>query len=362
MLSGMTHYTLLGRTGLRVSPFCLGTMTFGTEWGWGSPKETAYAILDRYLAHGGNFIDTADGYTGGSSESILGEYFTDTKRRDEVVLATKFTFNARPGDPNAGGNGRKNVMRALDASLRRLRTDYVDLYWLHAWDGLTPVEEVMHTFDSLVRSGKVRYVGLSDVPAWYVARAQTIAELRGMERIAALQLEYNLVSRSIEREHIPAALALGMGVCPWSPLASGFLTGKYGRNGNAAQGDGRLEALQASAHPVVKNLFTPKNWAIVDKLVAISKEIERTPAEVAIAWITRRPGVTSTLIGATSLEQLDKNLNALEVTIPKALSDQLEAVSRPEPAHPYDFFQPDMQGMITGGTDIKAEPSWYRPT
>lgn len=335
-------------------------MTFGTEWGWGSPKETAHAIVNRYLALGGNFIDTADGYTGGSSESIIGDWFTETKRRDEVVLATKFTFNGRPGDPNAGGNGRKNVMRALDASLRRLKTDYIDLYWLHAWDGLTPVEEVLHTLDSLVRSGKVRYIGLSDVPAWYLSRAQTLAELRGTERIAALQLEYSLVSRSIEREHIPAALALGMGVCPWSPLASGFLTGKYGRDGNAAKGDGRLEALQAAAHPVVKNLFTPRNWSIVEKLVGVAKELERSPAEVALAWITRRPGVTSTLIGATSLEQLDTNLHALDVAIPKAASDQLEAISRPDPAHPYDFFQPDMQGMITGGTTVLPEPAWFR--
>jgi aryl-alcohol dehydrogenase-like predicted oxidoreductase len=357
------EYALLGRSGLRVSPMCLGTMTFGTEWGWGSPKETAYKILDRYIERGGNFIDTADGYTGGSSEAILGEYLEETKRRDQVVVATKFSFNARPGDPNAGGNGRKNILRALEGSLRRLRTDYVDLYWLHAWDGLTPVEEVMGTFDALVRSGKVRYVGLSDVPAWYFSRAQTLADLRGTERVAALQLEYSLVERSIEREHIPAALALGASVTPWSPLASGFLTGKYTREsaGAAAKGDGRLQSLQASGHPVVANLFNDRNWKIVDTLIAVAKELGKTPAQVALSFVAHRPGVASTLIGATKLDQLDANLDALDVVIPPELHARLEEVSRPAPAHPYTFFDRRMQGMLTGGTTVRDEQPWFRP-
>src|SRR5512135_1389441 len=211
--SNLGSYALLGRSGLRVSPLCLGTMTFGTEWGWGADPDACRAMLRAYLEAGGNFVDTADLYTGGRSEEILGGLLREAGDRDRLVLASKFTFNARPGDPNAGGNGRKNILRALEGSLRRLGTEYLDLYWLHAWDGLTPVEEVMATLDALVRSGKVRHLGLSDVPAWYLARAQTLAEWRGLERICALQLEYSLVERSIEREFVPAALELGMGIC-----------------------------------------------------------------------------------------------------------------------------------------------------
>jgi aryl-alcohol dehydrogenase-like predicted oxidoreductase len=357
----LSEYSLLGRSGLRVSPMCLGTMTFGTAWGWGSPKETAHTILNRYLEAGGNFVDTADGYTNGASETMLGDWFAETGRRDEVVLATKFTFSGRAGDPNAGGNGRKNIHRALEASLRRLRTDYVDLYWLHAWDGVTPVEEVMGTMDALVRAGKVRYFGLSDVPAWYLARAQTLAELRGTERVAALQLEYSLVERNIEREHIPAALELGMGVCPWSPLASGFLTGKYTRDGVDARGAGRLSMLKGSGNPAFEKLFTEKNWSIVDTLVGVSRELGKSPAEVALSWTARRPGITSLIIGATKLEQLDANLRALDVQIPKELADRLEAVGRPEPIHPYIFFGEAMRAMITGGTTVRAEPRSFRP-
>ncbi|NUP04511.1 MAG: aldo/keto reductase [Polyangiaceae bacterium] len=361
-ITSVSDYSLLGRSGLRVSPLCLGTMTFGTEWGWGSPKETVHRLLDRFIDAGGNFIDTADGYTGGTSETMIGDYLAERKRRDEVVLATKFTFNTRLGDPNAGGNGRKNVMRAVESSLKRLKTDYIDLYWLHAWDGMTPVEEVMSTFDALVRSGKVRYIGLSDVPAWYASRGQTIAELRGMERIAALQLEYSLLERNIEREHIPLAIELGMGVTPWSPLASGLLSGKYKREAaNAAGGAGRLSEVQKQGNPAFLKLLTERNWKIVDELVAVAKQLGRSPAQVALAWVTRRPGVASTIIGATKLEQLEDNLRALETDLPRELVDRLETVSRPETIHPYIFFEPTMRAMVTGGTSVRAEPRGYRP-
>jgi len=212
-----------------------------------------------------------------------------------------------------------------------------------------------------VRSGKVRYFGLSDVPAWYFARAQTLAELRGTERIAALQLEYSLVERNIEREHIPAALELGVGVCPWSPLASGLLTGKYGRDGVHTKGDGRLELIKNSGNPGFAKLFTEKNWRIVDTLVAVAHEIGKAPAEVALAWITRRPAVTSTIIGATKLDQLETNVRALEVEIPPPLSEKLEEESRPEEIFPYLFFAPTMRAMLTGGTSIRAEQPWHRP-
>jgi aryl-alcohol dehydrogenase-like predicted oxidoreductase len=347
-------YVQLGKSGLRVSPMCLGTMTFGTEWGWGAPKDTAFELLDRYAERGGNFLDTADGYTGGTSERILGEWLAQPGRRERAVVATKYTFNAAPGDPNAGGNGRKNLRRALEGSLARLRTDWIDLYWMHAWDGVTPVEEVVTTMDALVREGKIRYYGFSDVPAWYLARAQTIAELRGLERACALQLEYSLVERNVEREHVPAARELGLGLLPWSPLASDLLTGKYRREGTAARGEGRLAAVQGAGNPGFEKLFTERNWRIVDALVAAARELERSPAQVALNWVAYRPGVASTIVAATKPEQLDQNLAALDFTLPSELRARLDEASRPETVHPYHFFEPTMRAMIDGGTQVRA--------
>lgn len=358
----ITDYSLLGRSGLRVSPVCLGTMTFGTEWGFGSPQETARQILSAFLAAGGNFIDTADGYTSGSSESILGAHFKEAGGRDRVVLATKYTFNSVAGDPNAGGNSRKNLYRALEGSLRRLQTDYIDLYWVHAWDGLTPVEEVLGTLTDLVRAGKIRYIGLSNTPAWYVGRMQTLAECRGLERVCALQLEYSLAERNIEREHIPAALELGMGVCPWSPLASGLLSGKYTRNGESgAEGAGRLAAMKETNNPAFAKLFSARNWDIVDALLAAAKEIGRPPAQVALNWVTRRPGVTSTILGARRLDQLEDNLRALEFEIPAPQLLRLDEASRPETVHPYHFHSIEMRPMLTGGVTVRREPLTFRP-
>ena len=236
----LTDYVTLGRSGLRVSPLSLGTMTFGTEWGWGSDETQAREIFDHYIAQGGNFVDTANMYTQGKSEQMVGKFIADKKLRDRVVLATKFTFNAEPGNPNAGGNGRKNIYQALDASLRRLQADYIDLYWLHAWDTVTPVEEVVATMNDLVRDGKIRYYGFSDTPAWYIARAQTLAEKEGKERLIALQLEYSLVERNIEREHIPAAQQLGIGVCPWEPSGGPIPHRKIHTRGKFRQGSGTI--------------------------------------------------------------------------------------------------------------------------
>ncbi len=355
----MRQYHLLGKSGLRVSPLCLGTMTFGTEWGWGSDESAARAVFDRYVDAGGNFFDTADMYTNGKSEEFLGKFIQESGKRDRAVIATKFTFNAEPGNPNAGGNGRKNIQRAVEGSLRRLRTDYIDLYWLHAWDGVTPVEEVMRTLDDLVRAGKIRHIGLSDTPAWYLARAQTIAEWRGLEAVCALQLEYSLVERNIEREHIPAALELGMGVCPWSPLAAGLLTGKYQKTATGNTGQGRLETTKGSGNPVFER-FTERNWKILDALMAVSKELGKSPAQVALNWITRRPGVSSTIIGATKLSQLEDNLGALNFVIPEGMSARLDAISAPGACFPYSFFQEGFQLMISGGVRVRKEPTWYR--
>src|SRR5438552_18968851 len=330
----LSEYTTLGRSGLRVSPLCLGTMTFGTEWGWGAEETVSRSLFNRYLEAGGNFIDTADGYTGGKSEQMLGKFITESHQRDRIVLATKFTFSADAANPNAGGNGRKNIYRALEGSLRRLNTDYIDLYWLHAWDSVTPVEEVVSTLNDLVRHGKIRHYGFSDTPAWYVARAYTLAEEEGKEPLIALQLEYSLVERNIEREHIPVAQELGLGICPWSPLASGFLTGKYKRQGEDGRGNGRLEKTKDSGNPTLMR-FNSQNWKVLDVLLEVAKEMGRPPALVALNWVATQPGISSTIIGASKLAQLHDNLSSIEFTIPAALRRRLDEASALLSIHPY---------------------------
>jgi aryl-alcohol dehydrogenase-like predicted oxidoreductase len=348
----MNEYTTLGRSGLRVSPLCLGTMTFGTEWGWGTEEDVSRQLLNRYLEAGGNFIDTADGYTGGSSEEMLGKFIAQRKLRDRLVLATKFAFSADPANPNAGGNGRKNIRRALEGSLRRLQTDYLDLYWLHAWDSVTPVEEVVASLNDLVHQGKILHYGFSNTPAWYVARAYTWAEKSGQAPLIALQLEYSLVERNIDREHIPAAQELGLAVCPWSPLASGFLTGKYRREASGGAGDGRLEKVKDSGNPAFQK-FTEQNWRILDLVLEVAKQIGRPPAQVALNWVATQPGVTSTILGASKLTQLEDNLKAMEFVIPSELRKRLDEVSAPPSTHPYVFFEPFLQTMIHGSSPVK---------
>jgi aryl-alcohol dehydrogenase-like predicted oxidoreductase len=328
-------------------------MTFGTEWGWGSEEPVARAVFDNYIEAGGNFIDTANVYTEGRSEELLGKFITDSGLRHRLVLATKFTFNPDLGDPNAGGNGRKNIYRSVEDSLRRLNTDYIDLYWLHAWDTVTPAEEVVSTLNALVQSGKIRHYGFSDTPAWYVARAKTIAEKEGKEGLVALQLEYSLVERNIEREHVPAAQELGLGICPWSPLAGGFLTGKYKQKGNTGEGEGRLEIAKDADNPIFHR-FTPRNWEILKQLVDVAKQLNRPPSQVALNWIATQPGITSTIIGASKLSQLEDNLRYAEFEIPIELRKRLDDVSAIEVQHPYGFFTPQFQGWVSGGTGLKS--------
>jgi aryl-alcohol dehydrogenase-like predicted oxidoreductase len=338
-------------------------MTFGTQWGWGSEENTARTIFDRYIEAGGNFLDTADGYTNGQSEEMLGKFIGELGLRDQVVLATKFTFNALQGNPNTGGNGRKNIYRALDASLRRLKTDFIDLYWLHAWDTVTPVEEVVSTLNDLVRHGKIRHYGFSDTPAWYLARAKTLAEKEGKEALVALQLEYSLIERNIEREHIPAAQELGMAVCPWSPIAGGFLSGRYKREGDSGTGEGRLEIQKGNP---IFNRFKDRNWRVLDALLAVAKELGRKPAQVALNWVATQPGITSTIIGATKTEQLADNLAAIEFTIPTELRRRLDEASALESVHPYVFFGGPIQTMIHGGASVEpwspARPAAHSQT
>jgi aryl-alcohol dehydrogenase-like predicted oxidoreductase len=348
----LSDYTTLGRSGLRVSPLCLGTMTFGTEWGFGVEEKASKEIFDRYIGAGGNFLDTADGYTAGHSEEMVGKFVADAKLRDRVVIATKFTFNAQAGNPNAGGNGRKNVYRALEGSLRRLKTDYVDLYYLHAWDRVTPVEEVVSTLSDLIRSGKIRYYAFSDTPAWYVARAQTLAEKDGKERLVALQLEYSLIERGIEREHVPVSQELGIGICPWAPLAAGFLSGKYRREGSDWQGEGRFDQFRKSGSPLLRK-FAERDWNILNATLEVAKKLGKTPAQIALNWAATQPGITSAIIGATKLTQLEDNLGAIEFAIPAELRKILDQTSAIEPGAPYGFFEPMLQSWIAGGTALR---------
>jgi aryl-alcohol dehydrogenase-like predicted oxidoreductase len=340
-MNGLDNYFLLGSSGLRVSPLGLGTMTFGSS-GWHAGEQASRAIFHRYVERGGNFIDTADVYGAGASEELLGKLIREAADRDRLVIATKFGGPTHPSDPNGRGNGRKHILTAVDASLRRLRTDYIDLYWLHMWDQLTDVDEVMATFDSLVRSGKIRAVGLSNVPAWWATKAQMLAHHRGWEPVAALQLEYSLAERTIEWEHLPAALNLGMAVVPWSPLANGFLTGKYRRNPAGGAGEGRLAPDRQWPMAVT---LTDRHWRIMDALNAIAADLERTPAQIALNWVTIRPGVLGTLVGATTVEQLDANLDALEISLSADHLIMLEAESDSAPAMtPHSLFAIFPQG------------------
>lgn len=348
----LDHYVTLGRSGLRVSPFCLGAMTFGEDLGWGTSVKDSEAILDRFVELGGNFIDTANGYTKGHSEKIIGDHVGRHKnRRDRLVIATKFTSNMYAGDPNGGGANRKSILAACEQSLRRLQTDYIDLYWLHAWDKWTPIEETMTALDDLVRQGKVRYIGVSDTPAWKVAQAQTMAQLRGWTPFVALQIEYSLLERTVEGELIPMARELGLGVTPWSPLKSGVLSGKYTRE-NA----GKMKAdrgFWAEAH------LNERTYTIIDELQKIAKELDTTPARVALAWVQGRPGVTSTIIGARTMAQLEDNVKALDVPLSKDHVAALDALTKPTLSFPMAFLS--MAGVfIHGGTTINGEsaPLW----
>lgn len=324
----LDSYLSLGRSGLRVSPFCLGTMTFGEDWGWGASVAESEAMLAEYLARGGNFIDTANIYTNGHSEKIVGDYLVrHPALRDRIVLATKFFGNLHVGDPNGGGAGRKAIVRQCEESLRRLQTDYIDLYWLHNWDRTAPVEETLRAMDDLVTSGKVRYLGVSDLPAWKVAQAQTLAQFRGYAPMIAMQVEYSLLARTVEGELVPMAQELGLGVMPWGPLRGGKLSGKYTRaNAGTLKSDrtGSATGLSEDEH------------VVLDVVSEVAAELGAGAAAVALAWVHGRPGVASTLIGARRLNQLKANLDAIDVALTADQIARLDAVSRPVLNFPAD--------------------------
>ncbi|MBB5912275.1 aryl-alcohol dehydrogenase-like predicted oxidoreductase [Nocardia transvalensis] len=347
-------YRLLGRSGLRVSPLALGTMTFGADWGWGADRDESRKLLDLYLDRGGNFIDTASMYTNGSSERLLGEFTRDN--RESLVLATKYTMQRRPGDPNAGGNHRKSMFASVENSLRQLNTDYIDLLYLHAWDFHTPVEEILRGMDDLVRQGKVLYVAISDAPAWQVSRMQAIADLRGWSPLVALQVEYSLIERTVERDLIPMAREMGLGVIPWSPLAGGVLTGKYGRTDLATD---RVDSPEGTRKNVVvaQNQLTERGLAIADVVKQVATEIGRTPAQVALAWTLLNPGVTAPIIGARTPDQLEDNLGALDIDLAPEHRARLDEASAITLGFPHDMLALDMTRTVTtGGLTIQPRP------
>jgi aryl-alcohol dehydrogenase-like predicted oxidoreductase len=334
-------YRLFGKSGLRVSEAALGTMTFGQERGWGAPKDESRKVYDAFREAGGNFIDTANIYTDGTSESFLGEFLEG--HRDSVVLATKYS-NAAPGnDPNAAGNHRKSMMQAVEASLKRLRTDYIDLYWVHIWDAITPVEEVMRGLDDLVRQGKVLYVGISDVPAWWIAQANTLADLRGWSRFVGLQIPYNLMERTVERELIPMAKALDIGVTAWSPLSNGVLTGKYHGHGGSELGRMNSETMKT---------FMPEQQRatrIVAAVKIVSEQTGCSMAQVALAWLRYRPVPVIPIIGARKLTQLQDNLASFDLELSAEHLKSLEEASRVELGFPQDLYAIKAVGAIRYG-------------
>jgi aryl-alcohol dehydrogenase-like predicted oxidoreductase len=334
------RYKLFGQhTGLRVSELVLGAGSFGTRWGHGAEPDEARRIFDAYAEAGGNFIDTANGYQFGQSEEILGDLLTG--RREDFVLATKFTLNAeRNANILVTGNSRKSMVASIEASLKRLKTDRIDLYWVHMSDGVTPIEEIVRGFDDLVRAGKILYAGLSDFPAWRVARAVTIAELRGAAPIAGLQVEHSLVERTTEQELLPAGRALGLGVVAWSPLGGGLLTGKY-RQGEK----GRREGLGGR---VFQDENSAQRSAILDTLIAVAKDADVTPSEIAIAWVAAKGSIP--IIGPRTLAQLENNLGATKVTLSREQIARLDEVSATPPVFPYTVLNdPGTRGRFTGG-------------
>lgn len=338
----LDHYRLLGRSGLRVSPLSLGTMTFAVE-GWGSSEEEAARMVDLYIDRGGNFIDTANFYGQmGGSEEWLGRMVKG--RRDPLVISTKYSLTTCPGDPNNAGNHRKSMVRAVEDSLRRLQTDYIDLLYLHMWDYRTPVEEILRAFDDLIRQGKVLYAGLSDLPAWQASRMQAIADLRGWSPFCALQISYSLIERTVERELIPMAREMGMGVCPWSPLGGGVLTGKYAQPGN----DGTREAMNLAT-----GRLNDRNVFIAAEVMAVAGEIGASPAQVALAWTLANPAVDSPVLGVRTPAQLEDNLGALEIALDSEHLARLDAASAIALGFPHETLKGPFMATAFGGISVE---------
>lgn len=328
-------YKLLGRSGLKVSELCLGTMGFGTENAWGADKDTSFEIMDAYANAGGNFLDTANLYKNGTSEKIIGEYLSN-QDRDYFVVATKYSLKDNLTNPNASGNNRKNMMRSVEESLKRLKTDFIDLFYLHIWDDITPIDEVLRGMDDLVRQGKVNYVAISDTPAWVIAKGNTLAELMGWSQMVALQIEYSLIARTPERELIPMAKHFGMTVTPWAPLGGGALTGKY------------LRGEQGRVKPDSKRR-NDKAVEITKVVMSIAEELGVSPGNVGLKWTMQQGFHCIPIVGATKLSQLEDNLKTVDVTLTADHLKRLDEVSAIDLGFPGEFFREDAVKMNTFG-------------
>jgi aryl-alcohol dehydrogenase-like predicted oxidoreductase len=334
-------YKLLGKSGLRVSEICLGTMMFGEEWGpTGANKEESKKIFDAFLNADGNFIDTANRYTEGTSEKFLGDFIAS--QRESLVIASKYTL-FRPGkkdDILSSGNSRKNLVESLEGSLKRLRTDYIDLYWVHAWDFLTPVEEVMRALDDMVKAGKILYIGISDTPAWIVSMANTIAEFRSWTSFVGLQIEYSLIQRTPERELIPMANSLELAVTPWAPLGGGALTGKY------------LDKKSDEPTRLKKDStrLNEKNTEIIKEVKKIADEMNVTPGQIALNWLRQQKGIIIPIVGAKKESQIKDSLGCLNFNIPGEFMKRLDEASKIELGFPHDFLnQPLINDLVYSG-------------
>lgn len=350
----LSRYRLLGNTGLKVSPIAYGAGSFGDAWGddWSSGKTQAEAIFHRYIEAGGNFFDTSNVYQEGQSEQWLGQFMATAGNRDRLVISTKGTQNQEVNNPNGGGNGRKHIIKAVEDSLKRLKTDYIDLYFLHHWDMYTPVEEVLQTFETLIQQGKLRHFGLSNFPVWYATKLQMLAQQHFKNPIAAIQNQYSLAARHSDYEHLPMCRELSIGFTAWSPLANGLLSGKY-KVDQAGQltGSGRLTNTWVT-DPSVADLSAKRNIEILTALQDVAQQVERSPSQVALNWMVEHRGVTSTIIGARKLSQLEDNLGSLEFALSHQQVAQLNRASEPELLSPYSYHTEQMQGLIHTGCEI----------
>lgn len=348
-LTQLDNYRLLGNSGLRVSPLCLGTMTFGEDWGWGADFDTSQQIFNTYSDRGGNFIDTANQYTEGSSETFLGKMLEG--KRDDFVLATKYSLNIDPKNPNAGGNHRRSMMRAIEDSLKRLNTDYIDLYWLHIWDYRNSIEEVLRALDDLVRQGKILHIGLSDTPSWIVSEGQAIAKLRGWTPISAIQIQYNLVERTSEADLIPMAQHHGITPLAWSPLAGGVLAGKYSREDlEKEDGNDKRKTMSQSM-----GQLNERSIEIAETVKEIAKEVGRSPSQVSLNWLLQKPGGTIPIIGARKLSHVEDNLQAINFFLTPEQIERLDRVSNFNPPFPYNFATPKLiDSVVDGETEIES--------
>jgi aryl-alcohol dehydrogenase-like predicted oxidoreductase len=356
-ITQLNHYRLLGNSGMRVSPLCLGTMTFGTEWGFGADLEESKRILDFYADRGGNFIDTANIYTNGSSERFLGQILQN--RRDRFILATKYSLCTDLTNPNAGGNHRRSLVRAIEDSLKRLGTDYIDLYWLHAWDYRNSIEEVMRALDDMVRQGKILSIGLSDTPSWVVAEGQTIARLRGWTQVSAIQIEYSLVERTSEADMLTMAWHHGITPTAWSPLAGGVLSGKYSQE-NVQNDDQENDGSNRKGSLEAMGKLNERSLAIADVVKQIATEVNRTPSQVSLNWLLQQPGKPIPIIGARKLSHLEDNIAALDFTLSPEYIDKLQHVSSFDLPFPHNFISSDMyKNVVDGQNSIESGFSVY---